>query len=250
MFDTISLISKDIYSYMIPLPDVLFEDENLLAINKPAGVLTIQDGYDAEKPYLSRMLSEHYGRLWVVHRLDRDTSGVLLFARNPQTHRALSLQFEHRQVRKIYHLITFGNLPQEEVEVNLPLKVNADRRHRTLVDDLWGKPASTIFRILQPLDRGFLLLEAQPISGYTHQIRAHLSTLGLQILGDELYKPHPLPPNRPIYPLPPDSPATPRIALHAFALSFHHPWLPEKEITLMAPYPSDFVSLLESLKPK
>ncbi|WP_299027959.1 RluA family pseudouridine synthase [uncultured Thermanaerothrix sp.] len=229
--------------------EILFEDEHLLAVNKPAGILTIQDGYDAAKPFLSHLLSEHFGRLWVVHRLDRDTSGVLLFARNAQVHRSLSLQFERRQVQKIYHLITYGHLAQEEIEVTHPLRVDADRRHRTVVDPFRGKPACTIFRILKRLENDFLLLEAQPLSGYTHQIRAHLSALGLQILGDKLYKPHPVPPNRPIYPLAPDSPATQRVALHAFALSFRHPQSPRKRITLMAPYPSDFTSLLEILIP-
>ncbi len=230
--------------------EILYVDEDILAINKPAGILTIPDGYDSAKPFLTRILSEHYGRIWTVHRLDRNTSGVLLFARNPHAHRTLNLQFEQRQVQKIYHLVTHGRLPQAEIEVNYPLKVNGDRRHRTVVDFAHGKPARTIFRCICSLRDDYVLLEAQPLSGYTHQIRAHLTSVGFQILGDNLYKPHPISESHPSYPLPADAPAFERVALHAFAMTFFHPSQPSREITITAPYPADFLTLVETLKHK
>lgn len=230
--------------------EILYVDEDILAINKPAGILTIPDGYDPAKPFLTRILSEQYGRLWTVHRLDRDTSGVLLFARNPQAHRALNLQFERHQVQKIYHLVTYGHWSQTEIEVNYPLKVNGDRRHRTVVDFTHGKPARTVFRRICALKNGYILLEAQPFSGYTHQIRAHLTSIGFQILGDSLYKPHPVSENHPSHPLPADAPIFQRVALHAFTVTFFHPSQPSREVTVIAPYPTDFSILVETLGQK
>ncbi|MGB9897418.1 RluA family pseudouridine synthase [Thermanaerothrix sp.] len=230
--------------------EIVYVDEDILVINKPAGILTIPDGYDPEKPFLTRLLREEFGRLWTVHRLDRDTSGVLLFARTPQAHRALNDQFEQRQVRKIYHLVTFGRLPHEEIEVNYPLMVNGDRRHRTVVDLSRGKPARTIFRHLCSLGREFSLVEAQPLSGYTHQIRAHLTSIGLQILGDKLYKPHPISERYPTFLLPTDTPDFERVALHAYAMTFFHPSQSSREITVVASYPTDFSTLIEILRCK
>ena len=230
--------------------EILYVDEDILVINKPAGILTIPDGYDPEKPFLTHLLREEFGRLWTVHRLDRDTSGVLLFARTPQAHRALNGQFEQRQVQKIYHLVTFGRLPHEEIEVNYPLMVNGDRHHRTVVDLSRGKPARTIFRHLCSLGREFSLVEAQPLSGYTHQIRAHLTSIGLQILGDKRYKPHPIPERYPSFPLPTDTPDFERVALHAYAMTFCHPSQSSREITVVASYPTDLSTLIEILRCK
>ncbi|MCX8023771.1 MAG: RluA family pseudouridine synthase [Thermanaerothrix sp.] len=227
--------------------EILYVDEDILAINKPAGILTIPDGYDSAKPFLTRILSERYGRIWTVHRLDRDTSGALLFARNSHAHRALNLQFEQRQVQKIYHLVTYGRLPQTEIDVSYPLKVNGDRRHRTVVDFVHGKPARTIFRYICSLRDSYIMLEALPLSGYTHQIRAHLSSVGFQILGDNLYKPHPISESHPSYPLPADAPAFERVALHALAMTFSHPSQPSRKITVTAPYPPDLSTLIKAL---
>ena len=89
---------------------ILWSDDDLLVVNKPAGLLTVEDGYDASLPTLVKTLSPAWGRLWVVHRLDKDTSGILLLARNPEAHRILNASFRERQIHKIYHALVY-NLP-------------------------------------------------------------------------------------------------------------------------------------------
>src|SRR5512133_3946911 len=87
---------------------ILYQDETLLAVNKPAGLRTIPDGYNPTLPYLAALLEPAFGRVWVVHRLDKDTSGAILFARTAESHRALNQQFEQRKVKKEYHAIAVG----------------------------------------------------------------------------------------------------------------------------------------------
>ncbi len=222
-------------------PEILFEDSHLLCINKPAGLLSIRDGYDPSLPYVSKLLEPHYGRLWIVHRLDRDTSGVFLLARSSPIHKDLNSAFEGRQVHKTYHAIVTGCPPWEEYQADLPLKIDADRRHRTLVHPVGGKPAQTRFRVIHSVSE-YTLLEACPFTGYTHQIRAHLLALGFPILADALYS---LPPHQ-------DSNRASsqalisRLALHAYRLDFVHP-VTRQEMHLTAPYQEDFRVALEKL---
>ncbi len=222
-------------------PQILFEDLHLLCINKPAGLLSIRDGYDPSLPYVSKLLEPHYGRLWIVHRLDRETSGVFLLARSRASHRALSEAFEGRQVHKAYHAIIIGCPPWEEYQADLPLKIDADRRHRTLVQPAGGKPAQTIFRVIHSVAQ-YTLLEAMPLSGYTHQIRAHLLALGFPILADTLYS---MPP-RQISDLATSQAVISRLALHAYQLDFVHP-VTGQQMHLTAPYPDDFRAALKYL---
>lgn len=225
---------------------ILWSDDSILAVNKPAGLRTIRDGYNPEIPYLPRILEQQFGRVWVVHRLDKDTSGVILFARTAEVHKALNTQFEQRETRKEYHAILSGIPTWEEVEIGLPLRVDGDRRHRTVIDHQSGKPAETTVRVLQPLGV-FSLAAAFPHTGYTHQIRAHLAALGLPLLGDPLYKslePETLAHRRareiasglPIQ----------RTALHARQISFVHP-ANGTPLTITAPYPDDFQQTLAAL---
>lgn len=226
-------------------------DDALLAINKPPGLHTLPDGYDKELPHLRRLLEPLYGRLWLVHRLDRDTSGILLLARSAEAHRALSLQFEKRQTRKIYHALVIGAPPWEQQTVKLRLRADGDRRHRTVIDHRKGKPAITHLRTLERFGR-FALLEVIPETGRTHQIRAHLSAIGFPLACDALYGGGSqltlgqIQPGRPAQKVG-ETVLLARLALHALALNIKHP-LTGEELRLEAPYPGDFAATLHALR--
>jgi tRNA pseudouridine32 synthase/23S rRNA pseudouridine746 synthase len=216
-------------------PEILWADASLLVINKPAGLRSLPDGYDPARPHLRLLLEPQFGRLWMVHRLDKETSGVLLLARSAEAHRALNTMFERHQVRKWYHAIAAGCPEWNEQSVRLPLRPNGDRRHRTVVDHSRGKPAVTHLCLLQRFSSASLI-EAQPETGRTHQIRAHLAVLGLPLLGDALYGAPAMPE------LPLDT-----LALHAFALELIHPESGQL-VRFEAPYPPAFQAALNHLR--
>lgn len=234
---------------------VLYLDDDLLVIDKPAGLRSIADGYDPSLPYLAGLLQAEYGHLWTVHRLDKDTSGVMVFARTADAHRHLNSQFEQRQVRKEYHALVLGRPNWEQHEVTLPLRINGDRRHRTVIDPARGQPAATSLRVLarypaRPQNHPgayapISLIAAFPHSGYTHQIRAHLAALRLPVYADPLYKSQ-HPDDRADQGLPiPDLPIQ-RTALHARRITLTHP-TSEQQRTIDAAYPLDFQETLAFL---
>ena len=218
---------------------LLFEDSTLLAINKPAGLRSIVDGYDASLPSVRALLSNRYGPVWIIHRLDKDTSGVLLLARNTEAHRQMSIQFENRQVHKIYHAVVRGIPPWRGMTSREALRVNGDRKHRTIIDPVHGRAAKTDFAVLEQFE-DCAWIEARPRTGYTHQIRAHLSALGYPILSDDLYG------IRGTSLTGPDERIS-RLALHAVSIEFSHPQT-GRVISIEAPYPADFANLLMALK--
>lgn len=216
----------------------LFVDDDVLAINKPAGILTIPDGYDPTAPHLRSVLEPEWGNLWIVHRLDKDTSGVILLARNKRAHRHLSLQFENRQIHKHYHAIIVGSPPWQEIEIDIPLRINGDRQHRTIPAQLTGKTANTAVCVLERFE-DFCLVDASPRTGYTHQIRAHLAAIGFPILADVLYGK-----NLAISPSP-----IQRVALHSRTIQYTHPSI-ASPIEQTAPYISGFAEALEIIRGK
>ena len=165
---------------------VVFEDENVIIFNKPGGLLSIEDGFQPDLPNLRSMLKKEYGRIWAVHRLDKDTSGIILFAKNAETHRYLNGQFSDRMTSKAYQAVVHGFPIWSEKHVELSLKTNGDRKHRTIIDPLNGKKASSSIKLLNKL-AAFSLFRIEPASGYTHQIRAHCAAIGFPIVGDHLY---------------------------------------------------------------
>ena len=215
---------------------ILYVDNALLVVNKPAGLPTLVDGYNPEKPYLVGLLKQTYDPLWTVHRLDKDTSGVIVFARTAAAHRHLNTQFEQRQANKVYHVLVFGSPPWETLTVDLPLRVDGDRKHRTVVDAKRGKPAVTGLRVLERL--GIISeIEAAPHPGRTHQIRVHLAAQGYPIVADTLYGPK----------LAPEAAPMERLGLHARSLSLAHPET-GAEMHFEAPYPQDFAEALVKLR--
>jgi RluA family pseudouridine synthase len=230
---------------------VLYSDSALLVVNKPAGLSTLPDGYNPTLPYVRNLLEKQYGRLWIVHRLDKETSGILLLARSPEAHRSLNTQFEERTVIKIYHALVTGVPEWQEKTVDLPLRSNGDRQHRTVVDLKIGKPAVTRLMVLENFEQ-HCLLEAIPATGRTHQIRAHLSAIGLFILGDHLYTPKTFPFTKAEhgqYPVDQDPliALIKNMALHAMRIEFTHPVSGER-IKFTAPYPPSLSTLLSYLR--
>jgi RluA family pseudouridine synthase len=213
--------------------DVLHFDSSILVVDKPAGLATIPGGWDEDSSSLAEILAADYGRMWVVHRLDKTTSGLVVFARNPEAHRNLNMQFEHHEVHKEYHAIVVGTPAWEKHTARHPLRINVGHSHRTIVDHSKGKPSETAFRVLECFV-GYALLAAIPASGRTHQVRVHAYALGLPLLGDTLYSA-------------PASSLIGRPALHARSLAFTHPFTLERLI-FTAPYPEDFTSTLEKLR--
>ena len=213
---------------------ILYQEDSVLAVNKPAGLPTLPDGYNRAAPCLIDLLKQQFDRVWVVHRLDRDTSGVIVFARTAEVHRALNIAFDSRQVHKVYHAIVIGVPEWDEHLIDLPLRPDGDRRHRTVIDRARGKPALTRVVVLERFSQ-HTLIEAQPATGRTHQIRAHLAALDLPLAGDVLYG------GKDMVSL------IQRTALHARSIKFTHP-VTREVLLLSAPYPNDFVATLAQLR--
>jgi tRNA pseudouridine32 synthase/23S rRNA pseudouridine746 synthase len=216
-----------------PVIPVLYLDDYLLVVAKPAGLPTLVDGYHPEAPFLVGVLKETYPALWVVHRLDRQTSGVIVFARTAAAHRALNTQFEQRQAVKTYHALVQGSPAWDSRSIHLRLRADGDRRHRTVVDPRHGKPAETDLLVLDRFE-GFALLQAIPHTGRTHQIRAHLAALGHPVVSDPLYGGSMLP-------------DLPRMGLHAFSLRLFHPDTGE-QMEFNVSYPEEFAQSVDALR--
>jgi tRNA pseudouridine32 synthase/23S rRNA pseudouridine746 synthase len=235
----------------LPLIPILYLDASLLVINKPAGLPSLPDGYDTGAPHVRKLLEPHLGRVWIVHRLDRGTSGVLLLARSAEIHQALNSQFEKRQVSKIYHALVHGCPKWDSKTVEARLRVDVGHKHRTVIDQSRGKPAVTHLRVLERF-AAYALVEAVPETGRTHQIRAHLAALGHPLLADELYGSY-LKKNAAVQEADPiTNPAhkqalMPRLGLHAWKLSIEHP-VQHTVLHFEAPYPEDFTQALEHLR--
>ena len=215
--------------------EILHQDDHIIVINKPAGLPVLPDGWEADAPYLRQMLEAEFGgpgQIFVVHRLDKITSGVMVFARTAEAHRALNRQFELHEVEKVYHAIVEGLPAWEEKTCKMPLRVNVGKKHRTAVDHKTGKPAETRFKLLER-GQAQALLEAHPLTGRTHQIRAHLYALGHPLLGDVLYGAA-------------KTDLIARPALHALSLAFAHPSTGER-LTFTVNYPDDFRTAMERL---
>ncbi len=234
-----------------PAAWVLYCDDVLLVVNKPAGLPTLPDGYRPDAAHLVGLLQEVFGRLWVVHRLDKETSGVIVLARTAEAHRHLNRQFAAHTVEKTYHALVVGQPMWDAYTIGLPLRPDGDRRHRTVVDPAHGKPAITDCRVLARLD-AYTLIEARPHTGRPHQIRAHLAAEGLPIVGDLLYAAQGgrlrdaagadlrrrLLNEAPLG----------RLGLHARSLTLIHP-VTTASITFEASYPADFAAALARLRP-
>jgi 23S rRNA pseudouridine1911/1915/1917 synthase len=220
----------------IPL-EVIYEDTDLIAINKPPKLIThptstVRTGTVVNallgKHRLSRenefeLTSEDY-RPGIVHRLDKDTSGVMVIAKNDEAHRHLSASFKKRLTEKEYIAIAVGKL-DDDVHIDAAIGRHPVHRQKMSVGGEGARPANTYFRVLARIP-GFVLVKAKPHTGRTHQIRVHLAHLGASILGDEVYGK--------------DSGKISRQALHAYRLTLPHPRTKEA-ISFIAHVPVDMI---------
>jgi tRNA pseudouridine32 synthase/23S rRNA pseudouridine746 synthase len=224
---------------------VLHEDAHVLAVDKPPGRLVIP-GRGTEERSLREELEAEHGRLWVVHRLDRGTSGVLLFARSAEAHRALNLAFDRGEPRKRYLALVRG-APATERRVEIAIApARRGRMRPARAGDPRGKPATTVFRLLEALPArpwaggALALVEAFPETGRTHQIRVHLAAIGLPLAVDPDYGE--------AAPLlgPGGAPLISRTPLHAARLELSHP--AGGPLAIESPWPADMVAAVEALR--
>jgi tRNA pseudouridine32 synthase/23S rRNA pseudouridine746 synthase len=210
--------------------NIIYEDKHLIVVDKPSGLSVLPDGWEKDSEYLVKRLEEKYGKVFIVHRLDKITSGVMVFARDAETHRALNMQFESHEAQKTYHALLEGNPKWDEKVAKHPLRANVGHKHRTMVDDKNGKPSETRFKIIKRYEDA-ALVEAKPMSGRTHQIRVHAYALGHPLVEDILYGSR-------------DRYGFPRPMLHAQTLTFLHPATNER-VKFSAPRPEDFEEALK-----
>ena len=199
------------YAYDPPTGPVciLHTDAHLLVVEKPAGLLTVPGkGHDKADCLITRLRLEFPGVL-LVHRLDTDTSGVIVFALSRLAQGHLGKQFEHRQTEKAYAALVWGQVAGDTGQIDLPLTVDWPNRPRQHVNHETGRPAQTDWRVTArgPTDTR---MELRPFTGRSHQLRVHMAALGHPILGDPLYATGP-------------AAAFPRLMLHAAWLGFRHP---------------------------
>jgi 23S rRNA pseudouridine1911/1915/1917 synthase len=236
----------------IPL-DILFEDKSLLVLNKPAGIVVHPAAGHEEHTLVNALLHHCRGSLsgiggvarpGIVHRLDKETSGCLVVAKNDETHLALSEQFAGRKVKKIYHALVCGEPARATGEIHAAIARHPTHRKRMAVrDDSSGRAAHTSYRILERLYAA-TLMEAQIHTGRTHQVRVHFQFIGHPLVGDDTYGARQ---NARLKEL--TNYAAPRVMLHAKELSFIHPRR-KKLMTFEAPLPEDFLAALKLLRVK
>ncbi len=182
----------------------------MLVIDKPSGLLSVPGKAVEHRDCLESRAREAYQQCRIVHRLDMDTSGILVLAMNAKAHRHLGLQFERRHVKKTYIARVWGHVEDDEGTIDLPLICDWPNRPRQMVDHQIGKPSQTSWRVLSRAEHS-TRLELTPLTGRSHQLRVHLLSLGHPILGDNIYA---------------DQQAliaADRLQLHAQSLSLFHP---------------------------
>lgn len=215
-------MSDDSYAPPDTPLDVIHADHQILVVNKPPGLLSVPGKGEHLADCLIARLRAAFPEVLLVHRLDRDTSGVMVFALTPMAQRHLGLQFEHRQVKKAYLARLWGEMAAREGRVDLPLIVDWPNRPKQMVDPVNGRPAVTDWKVLKR-ESGTTRVRLMPLTGRSHQLRVHMAALGHPILGDPFYA---------------EGPArdAPRLMLHAETLRLRHPD-GGKGLTFRAPVP-------------
>lgn len=228
---------------------IIAENNDWVAVDKGAGLLSIPDRQGMEIS-LKDLLKQKYGEIFTVHRIDRETSGVILFAKTPEAHQELSKLFEDRSVDKLYDCLVRGYPSSESGTIQVPIMENPALPGR-MMTHARGKAAVTTYQVIERF-RGYSLLRCQILTGRTHQIRVHLQHIGHSIVGDEWYgdgSPLLLSGIKKNFKISVNSeeerPILSRLALHAAELSFE--WN-NQSIQLIAPLPKDMRATWQQLR--
>jgi 23S rRNA pseudouridine1911/1915/1917 synthase len=230
--------------------DVIYENDDFVAINKPSGLLSIPDR-EAKENSIKKILQDRYGQIFTVHRLDRETSGLIVFAKHEEAHRHLSKQFEERQTEKIYHGLVLGSLAEKQGLIDGPIAEHPVKKGLMIVHKN-GKESLTDYTVLE--DFGiFSNVKFRIYTGRTHQIRVHAKNIGHPVACDKLYgdgKPIFLSAIKHKFKLSKnqeeEKPILNRLALHAYRLSFTD--VNGKNHEFEAPLPKDLRALLQQLR--
>ncbi|MCL2485480.1 MAG: RluA family pseudouridine synthase [Endomicrobia bacterium] len=229
--------------------EVIYQDDNVVVVNKPAGMIVIPDQHTYENKTLVGILKKQLNqKIWVVHRIDRDTTGVLIFAKNAETHRHLSMQFEHSQADKKYLVLLSGFLEEDEGTINKRILI--EDRDVSIDDD--GKESITNFKVLERF-KNYTFAEASPLTGRRHQIRVHFWSLGHPLAIDAEYgSSDPLllssmKRNYKVKDNETEKPLINRLTLHASELALALPGSSNKTV-FSAPLPKDFEITLKQLR--
>lgn len=237
-----------------PLPlNILYEDSSIIVINKPSGIVVHPSAGNPSGTLVNALLyhcKDLAGingvlRPGIVHRLDKDTSGVMVVAKDDESYHQLTKQFKNHTVEKVYIAIAYGKFSQDEGLIDSAIGRHPSQRKRMSTRTKKGRPAITRWRAIEKLD-GYTLLEIYPQTGRTHQIRVHLSSIGHPLLGDPLYGRKGRPGTIAHPALKECVKKMNRQALHAHRLGFNHPRTEEK-VQFVSPIPKDMSEVLESL---
>lgn len=229
--------------------DVVFENDNFIAINKPSGLLSIPDRMGKEIS-LKQMLEAKFPKVYVVHRIDKDTSGLIVFAKNEATHKQLSQLFEGRSIEKYYVGLVYGNFMHPTGHIEAPITEHPAKNGKMIVHNK-GKHSETEYEVLETFKQ-FSWVKFRIHTGRTHQIRVHMQHIGHSIVCDELYgNPAPLfiSAIKRNYKLSKhedeERPVLPRLALHSYQLRFE---LNNEQFDLIAEVPKDMKATLSQLR--
>ena len=231
--------------------NIIFEDEDLIIVDKTAGITSIPDRFKKEELCISSYLKTKYPEVFVVHRLDRDTSGVMVFCKNAESHRNLNMQFDSHDVIRKYHVVVSGIVQENEMSIDIPIIENPSKKGQSM-PSARGKESLTVIKVLNR-HRIATLLECALITGRHHQIRVHCAAIGHPLIVDPIYgnlsdfklstikRRYNLRKNEV------EKPIISRVSVHSKSLGFTHPSTNEK-VMFESVYPKDFSALIQVLE--